>query len=107
MEITQYDVVLVNLDPTQGSEIKKTRPCVVVSPDELNRHMKTIVVTPMTTSLINYPNRIAIKFKKKTGRIAIDQIRTIDRRRLIKKLGRISSHEIQNLKTTMSRTFVE
>ncbi len=107
MEITQYDVVLVNLDPTQGSEIKKTRPCVVVSPDELNRHMKTIVVTPMTTSLINYPTRIAIKFKKKTGRIAIDQIRTIDRRRLIKKLGRISSHEIQNLKTTMSRTFVE
>ena len=107
MGIVQYEIVLVNLDPTIGSEIKKTRPCVVISPDEINRNLKTIVIAPMTTNLKNYPTRVKVKFENKEGRIAIDQIRTIDSKRIIKSLGKISPAEIREVKRIIQITFVE
>ena len=84
------DVYLVSLNPTEGREIRKTRPCVIVSPDELNTNLSTFVVAPMTTGGHPYPFRIACRFEKKDGFIVLDQIRTVDRRRLTKRLGRLS-----------------
>ena len=84
------DVVLVALDPTRGSEIRKTRPCVVVSPDELNRHLRTIIVAPMTTRGQVYPWRVACRFQQTDGFIALDQLRTVDRERVARKLGRLA-----------------
>jgi mRNA interferase MazF len=89
MVINRFDVYLINLDPTMGSEIQKTRPCLIISPDEMNRHIRTVIVAPMTTAGKDYPTRIKCKFKKKKGQIVLDQIRTIDKTRLIKKLGKI------------------
>ncbi|MBZ9788392.1 type II toxin-antitoxin system PemK/MazF family toxin [Psychroflexus sp. CAK57W] len=107
MELKQYSIVLVNLDPTQGSEIKKTRPCVIVSPDEVNKFLNTIVVAPMTTNLKKYPTRIGVKHKGKKGMIAIDQIRTIDKSRLLKKFDQLSKTEIQKCKAIIRETFVD
>ena len=84
------DVVLVTLDPTRGSEMRKTRPCVVVSPDELNRHLQTVIVAPMTTGGRAYPWRVACRFQQRDGFIALDQLRTVDRERLSRKLGRLA-----------------
>ncbi len=84
------DVYLVSLNPTEGREIRKTRPCVIVSPDELNTNLSTFVVAPMTTGGHPYPFRIACRFEKKDGFIVLDQIRTVDRRRLVKRLGRLT-----------------
>jgi mRNA interferase MazF len=89
MAINRFEVYLVNLDPTIGSEIKKTRPCLVVSPDEINHHVRTAIVAPLTTKGQAYPTRVPCRFKGKNGQIVLDQIRTVDRARLIKKLGRI------------------
>lgn len=91
MEVKRFDVYLVNLDPTIGSEIKKTRPCLVISPDEMNRNIRTVIIAPMTSAQKDYPTRISCTFKKKQGQIVLDQIRTIDKVRLIKKLGTIDS----------------
>jgi mRNA interferase MazF len=91
MVINRFEVFLVTLDPTVGSEIQKTRPCLVLSPDELNRHIRTIIVAPMTTKGQTYPTRISCRFQGKDGQIVLDQIRTVDRARLIKKLGRIDT----------------
>jgi mRNA interferase MazF len=90
MDVRRFDVFLINLDPTVGHEIKKTRPCLVVSPDEMNRHISTIIVAPMTTKGRNYPTRVKCTFQGKRGQIVLDQIRTIDRERLVKRLGKIS-----------------
>lgn len=84
------DVVLVVLDPTRGSAIRKTRPCVVVSPDELNRHLRTVIIAPMTTSGQAWPWRVSCRFQKRDGFIALDQVRTVDRDRLSRKLGRLA-----------------
>ena len=84
------DVILVALDPTRGSEIRKTRPCVIVSPDELNRHLRTIIVAPMTTGGQAYPWRAACRFQQTDGFIALDQLRTVDRERVSRKLGRLA-----------------
>jgi mRNA interferase MazF len=89
MVIKRFEVYLVNLDPTVGSEIKKSRPCVVISPDEMNRHINTTIIAPMTTKGQAYPTRVACKFQGKEGQIVLDQIRTVDKIRLVKKLGRI------------------
>jgi mRNA interferase MazF len=89
MVINRFDVYLINLDPTIGSEIQKTRPCLIISPDEMNRHIRTVMVAPMTTAGKDYPTRVKCKFKKKKGQIVLDQIRTIDKTRLIKKIGKI------------------
>ena len=87
--VRRFDVYLVNLDPTLGSEIKKTRPCVVVSPDEMNRHIRTVIVAPMTSTRREYPSRVNITFQRRRGQVVLDQIRTADKSRLVKKLGRL------------------
>ncbi len=92
MVVNRFDVYLINLDPTVGSEIKKVRPCLIISPDEMNRHIRTVIVAPMTTARKDYPTRISCTFKKKKGQIVLDQIRTIDKSRLIKRLGTIDSN---------------
>ena len=107
MEIRQYQIILVSLEPAIGSEIKKTRPCVVISPDEMNHHLRTVVIAPMTTSSKNYPTRVGIKHENKTGWIVLDQIRTIDKQRIIKDLGRLSKPEIMEIKAVMKETFVD
>jgi len=107
MEIVQYSIILVNLDPTMGSEIKKTRPCVVISPDEMNIHLQTITIAPMTTQSKNYPTRVEVKHHEKTGWVVIDQIRTIDKQRVLKLLGKLSDKEIITIKNIIRETFVE
>lgn len=107
MEIKQYQIILVNLDPTVGSEIKKTRPCVVISPNEMNRYLRTIVIAPMTTSSKSYPTRVKIKHDNKIGWIVLDQIRTIDKHRIIKPLGRLSKPEIKEVKNVIKETYVD
>ena len=89
--VAQFDVYLVALDPTLGSEIKKTRPCIIVSPDEMNRHLNTVIIAPLTSTIKNYPTRVNLAFQEKQGQVVLDQIRTVDNRRLVKKLGIISS----------------
>jgi len=90
MVVQRFDVWLVALDPTLGSEIQKTRPCLVISPDEMNNYIATVIVAPMTTKGRSYPTRIACSFQGKKGQIVLDQIRTVDKVRLVKRLGRIS-----------------
>jgi mRNA interferase MazF len=90
MEVKRFDVFLVSLDPTVGSEIQKTRPCVVVSPDEMNDHLRTVIVAPMTTKGRAYPSRVACRFQGKSGEVVLDQLRTVDKARLAKRLGRLS-----------------
>lgn len=107
MEIKQYQIFLVNLDPTVGSEIKKTRPCVVISPDEMNRHLRTVVIAPLTTTSRSYPTRIEIKHDNKIGWIVLDQIRTIDKQRIIKDLGKLSKPEIKEVRLILKETFVD
>lgn len=89
MVIRRFDVYLVNLDPTIGHEIQKTRPCIVISPDEMNRHIATIIVAPMTSKGRPYPSRVSCEMEGRDGQIVLDQIRTIDKTRLVKKLGRL------------------
>ncbi|MBA2340481.1 MAG: type II toxin-antitoxin system PemK/MazF family toxin [Pyrinomonadaceae bacterium] len=89
MVVKRFEVHVVNLDPTVGSEIQKARPCLVISPDEMNRFIKTVIVAPMTTKGASYPTRVACKFQGKRGQVVLDQIRTVDKTRLAKKLGRI------------------
>jgi mRNA interferase MazF len=107
MELEQYSIVLVNLDPTLGSEIQKTRPCVIVSPNEMNKYLNTIVISPMTTSLKEYPTRIPVNHNDKKGMIAIDQIRTIDKKRIIKILGKLNKSEMKLTKVVIKETFVD
>jgi mRNA interferase MazF len=107
MDLKQYQIVLVNLDPTVGSEIKKTRPCVIISPNEMNKFLRTIIIAPMTTSSKKYPTRIEVKHDRKIGWIVIDQIRTIDKQRIISILGRLSQPEIKELKSVVKETFVD
>jgi len=85
----RFDVYLVRLDPTEGREIRKTRPCVIISPDEMNRHIGTVIVAPMTTKGRPYPTRVTLRFQKRSGQIVLDQLRTVDRSRLVKRVGRI------------------
>ena len=107
MEIKQYQIILLNPDPTIGSEIKKTRPCVVVSPDEMNKYLRTVVIAPLTTSSKSYPTRIEVKHENKIGWIVLDQIRTIDKQRIVKPLGRLSKPETKELKSIIKETFVD
>ena len=99
--------MLVNLDPTIGSEMKKTRPCVVLSPNEMNKYLQTIVVAPMTSSSKPYPTRVEVKHKATKGWIAIDQIRTIDRARIAKSFEALTDKEIENVKGVIRETFVD
>jgi len=107
MEVRQYDIVIINLDPTVGSEIRKTRPCIVISPDEMNRHLNTIVIAPVTSQSKSYPTRLKIILEKKTNWIIVDQIRTIDKTRIIRNIAKLSNMEIQDLKRMVRETYVD
>ena len=107
MEIKQYQIVLVNLDPTIGSEMKKSRPCVVISPDEMNKYLQTIVVAPMTSNSKPYPTRVEVKHNKTKGWVVLDQIRTIDRKRIVKSFDSLTDKEINKVKTIIHETYVE
>jgi len=101
----RFDVYLTNLNPTIGSEIQKTRPCLIVSPDEMNKHIRTVIIAPMTTAGKDYPTRVSCTFQKKKGKIVLDQIRTIDKTRLVKKLGTIDPETQLKVITTLQRLF--
>ena len=105
MVVNRFDVYLINLDPTVGSEIQKTRPCLIVSPDEMHRHIRTVIVAPMTTAGKDYPTRVSCKFKKKKGQIVLDQIRTIDKTRLVRKLGSINPETQLEVISVLQRLF--
>ena len=101
----RFDVVLVDLDPTRGGEIRKTRPCVVVSPDELNEALRTVIVAPMTTKGRAYPWRVPVHFAGKSGHVVMDQLRTVDRPRLLTKLGVLDSRTAERLLDTLGELF--
>jgi len=103
----QYEVFLINLDPTIGHAIQKTRPCLVVSPDEMNENINTVIIAPMTTRSHEYPTRINVKFQGKNGWIVLDQIRTVDKRRLVKRLGKIDKIVIQKVKDVIKEMLVD
>lgn len=103
--IRRFDVHLISLDPTKGSEIKKTRPCLIISPDEMNRHIRTVIIAPMTSSIKNYPSRVTTTFQGKRGQIVLDQIRKVDKTRLIKKLGTISPLAKEKVLNVMQEMF--
>jgi mRNA interferase MazF len=105
MEVKRFEVYLVNLDPTVGHEIKKSRPCLVISPDELNRYISTVIVAPMTTKRRNYPTRVPCKFQGKEGQVVIDQIRTVDKTRLMKRLGKMDSETQADVFSVLSELF--
>lgn len=107
MVINRFEVYLVNLNPTVGHEIRKSRPCLVVSPDEMNHHIRTVIVAPMTTKGRSYPTRVACRFKGKSGHIVLDQIRTVDSARLVRKLGRISRKTASDVLSVLQEMFAE
>jgi mRNA interferase MazF len=107
MELGQYYIVLVSLDPTIGIEIKKTRPCLIISPDEMNLYLRTLVIAPLTSQSKEYPTRVKVKHNKKDGWVALDQIRTVDKQRVVKIFSRLSEKEIEKVKSVLKETFVD
>ena len=103
----RFEVYLVSLDPTIGTEIRKTRPCVVVSPDEMNRHIATVIVAPMTTKGRQYPTRVSCRFEGKEGQVVLDQIRAVDKARLVRKLGRLGRPNQEAVLVVLARMFAE
>jgi mRNA interferase MazF len=103
--VNRFDVYLVGLDPTVGSEIQKTRPCLVISPDEMNKHLRAVTVAPMTSTSKDYPTRVPCIFRKKQGHIVLDQIRTIDKERLLKRLGTIDPNAQLEVVSVLQRMF--
>lgn len=104
-QVRRFDVYLVNLDSTVGSEIRKTRPCLVVSPDEMNRHIRTVIVAPMTTRRRNYPTRVPCLFEGREGEIVLDQIRTVDKTRLARRLGRVGQEVQESVLASLAEMF--
>lgn len=107
MVVNRFDVFLVNLDPTIGREIQKTRPCLVISPNEINHHIATVIVAPMTTKGQTYPTRVTCQFQGQNGQIVLDQIRTVDKTRLVKLLGQISVEEQKTVLDVLAQMFAE
>jgi mRNA interferase MazF len=105
MVIERFNIFLVRLDPTAGAETAKTRPCVVISPDELNRAVSTVIIAPMTTTRRGWPTRVGISFQGKTGEIAVDQIRAVDKLRLVKRLGKLDSKTANAVLNTLGELF--
>jgi mRNA interferase MazF len=105
MVVNRFEVFLINLDPAVGSEAQKTRPCLVISPDEMNRHIRTVIVAPMTTAGKDYPTRVPCEFQRKKGQIVLDQIRTIDKSRLIKKIGTVDPQVQAEVISTLQSMF--
>ena len=107
MDLKQYQIVLVNLDPTVGSEIRKTRPCVIISPNEMNKYLNTVIIAPMTTQSKKYPTRVEVKHDNKKGWIVLDQIRTIDKQRIYKALDGLTVRELEKVKMTIKELLVD
>jgi len=107
MGVNRGEVYLVNLDPTVGSEIRKTRPCLVISPNEMNRHIRTVIVAPMTTKGRDYPSRVPCRFKGKTGQVVLDQLRTIDKERLVGCLGRLGRKKMGEVLALLQEMFAQ
>ena len=107
MVAERFDVFLVNLDPTVGSEIKKTRPCLIISPNEMNRWIKTVIIAPMTTKGRQYPTRITCQFQEKEGQVVLDQIRTVDKSRLVKKLDKLNERAQENVLSALAEIFAK
>jgi mRNA interferase MazF len=107
MVMRRFEVYLVNLDPTLGSEIQKTRPCLIISPNEMNEHINTVIIAPMTTKGRDYPTRVPCQFQEKTGQIVLDQIRTIDKQRLVKMLGEIDPEVQSQVLSVLQEMFAE
>ncbi len=107
MEIRQYEVYLISLDPTIGHEIQKTRPCVIISPDEMNKNIQTVIIAPMTTKSHDYPSRLKVRFQGKKGWVVLDQIRTVDKNRLVKRLGTMKDNEINKIKSLIKEMLVD
>jgi len=105
VKYSKFDILLISLDPTQGAEIQKTRPCVVISPNEMNDNIRTLIIAPMTSQIRNYPTRIPIQFDSKQGNVILDQIRTIDKSRVIKKLGKIDRKLSKKITDTLIEMF--
>lgn len=105
MEVARFDVFLVNLDPTVGREIRKSRPCTIVSPDEMNRHIGTVIISPLTTKGHAYPTRVATRFAGKKGYVVLDQIRTVDKVRLVKRLGALDAADSVNVLEVLREMF--
>ena len=103
----RFEVHLISLDPTKGSEIRKTRPCLIISPNEMNKHIRTVIIAPMTSTVKNYPTRITTTFQGKKGQIVLDQIRTVDKSRLIKKLGSISNSAEEKVLSVLQEMFAQ
>ena len=103
--VKRFDVYLVDLDPTQGSEIKKTRPCLIISPNEMNDHIATVIIAPMTSARKAYPTRVSCRFQDKDGEIVLDQIRTIDKSRLVQKIGVIDSITQERVLSVLGEMF--
>ena len=103
--VRRFEVHLISLDPTKGSEIRKTRPCVIISPNEMNKHIRTIIIAPMTSTIKNYPTRVTTTFQGKKGQVVLDQIRTVDKSRLIKNLGSISSSAEKKVLSVLQEMF--
>jgi mRNA interferase MazF len=103
--VKRFDVYLINLDPTLGKEIQKIRPCLIISPDEMNQHLSTVIIAPMTSKCRNYPSRIDCKFQGKAGQIVLDQIRTVDKIRLTKRLGKLTPEESQTVLNLLAEIF--
>ena len=107
MVIKRFDVFLINIDPTIGSEIKKTRPCLIISPDEMNRWIKTVIISPMTAQGRQYPTRVTCRFQGKEGHIVLDQIRSVDKSRLVRKLGKLDELEQKKVLAVLAELFSE
>ena len=107
MELIQYHIYLVNLDPAVGHEIRKTRPCLVISPNEMNGNLKTVMIAPLTTKSHDYPTRIGFRFEGKQAWIVLDQIRTVDRIRLIRELGKLGSRHVRMVKDVIREMLVD
>ena len=106
MVTQRFEVCLINLNPTVGGEIQKTRPCLVISPDEMNRHIATVIVAPMTTTVRNFPSRVTVHFQGKDGQVVLDQIRTVDKMRLVKRLGKITTIQGKEVLVVLHQMFV-
>lgn len=103
--VRRYEIYLVNLDPTRGSEITKTRPCLIVSPDEMNRHIRTVIIAPMTSTSRDYPTRVSVTFRKKQGQIVLDQIRTVDKSRLVRRIGTLPKGRARAVASVLQQMF--
>lgn len=105
--VSRFDLYLVSLDPSRGHEIHKTRPCVIISPDEMNSHIGTVIVAPMTTKGRDYPTRIPLTFQRKKGQVVLDQIRTVDKTRLVKRLGKLDTNTAAKTLAVLQEMFAE